>query len=245
MIDLGDYTAAPPSAPTILIVEDNAAFAEALRMSYEVEGYAVEWVADGDVALEWLAEHHADVIVLDLMLPGTNGFEVLRRYRGMSGSAAVLILSAREQEVDKVQGFRLGADDYVVKSVGLLELLARTQALLRRVKGADLGQQTVATGPRFVFGDITVDMRTRSVSKNGTTVDLTPMEYDLLIHLIRTRGTIMSREVLLRQVWRYSPGLTSRTVDQHLSRLRIKLERDPSAPVHFLTVRKAGYRFEP
>ena len=244
MIDLGDYTAVAAAAPTILIVEDNAAFAEALRMSYEVEGYAVEWVADGDAALEWLGEHHADVIVLDLMLPKTNGFEVLRRYRAMSGNAAVLILSAREQEVDKVQGFRLGADDYVVKSVGLLELLARTQALLRRVKGADLGQTTVATGPRFVFGDVTVDMRTRSVSKNGATVDLTPMEYDLLIHLIRTRGTIVSREVLLRQVWRYSPGLTSRTVDQHLSRLRIKLENDPSAPVHFLTVRKAGYRFE-
>jgi DNA-binding response OmpR family regulator len=245
MIDLGDYTAVAAAAPTILIVEDNAAFAEALRMSYEVEGYATEWVADGDAALEWLGEHHADVIVLDLMLPKTNGFEVLRRYRAMSGSAAVLILSARDQEVDKVQGFRLGADDYVVKSVGLLELLARTQALLRRVKGADLNQQSVATGPRFVFGDIVVDMRTRSVTKQGAAVDLTPMEYDLLIHLIRTRGTIMSREVLLRQVWRYSPGLTSRTVDQHLSRLRIKLENDPSAPVHFLTVRKAGYRFEP
>jgi len=245
MIDAVEQPWTTGRAPMILIVEDNDAFASTLRMSLETEGYAVECVGDGEAAIVWLAEHRPDLIILDLMLPKANGFEVLRRYRGSGGAAAVLILSAREQEVDKVQGFRIGADDYVVKTTGLLELLARIEAMLRRVRGTDLARTLVPTAPRYTFSDVVVDVRTRRVTRNGDTVDLTPMEFDLLVYLIQRQGAIVSREQLLHNVWRYTPGLTSRTVDQHVSRLRIKLESEPAMPLHFLTVRKAGYRFEP
>jgi len=235
------HTMAPPSR--ILVVEDNDALAAGLCTSFEVEGYDVDRVGDGDTALAWLAENHPDLIILDLMLPTTSGFDVLRRYRAMNGTAAVLILSARDQEVDKVQGFRIGADDYVVKPVGLLELLARIEAMLRRVRDT----RPHAPGevpPRFAFGDVVVDMRTRTVSRGHALVDLTPMEFDLLVFLLQADGNIVSRETLMRQVWRYSPGLTSRTVDQHVARLRHKIEHDPAEPRHILTVRKAGYRLE-
>jgi DNA-binding response OmpR family regulator len=235
-------TMAPPSH--ILIVEDNDALVTGLRTSFEVEGYEVDRVGDGEAALEWLASHHPDLIILDLMLPTTSGFDVLRRYRAMNGTAAVLILSARDQEVDKVQGFRIGADDYVVKPVGLLELLARIEAMLRRVRDAR-PQPGPGDGPvRHTFGEVTVDMRTRTVYRGREVVDLTPMEFDLLVFLLRADGNIVSRETLMRQVWRYTPGLTSRTVDQHVARLRHKIERDPAEPRHILTVRKAGYRLE-
>jgi len=235
-------TMAPPSH--ILIVEDNDALATGLRTSFEVEGYAVDRVGDGESALEWLGTNQPDLIILDLMLPQTSGFDVLRRYRANNGNAAVLILSARDQEVDKVQGFRIGADDYVVKPVGLLELLARIEAMLRRVRDAR-PQPSVGDEPtRHVFGEITVDMRTRMVYRGREVIDLTPMEFDLLVFLLRANGNIVSRETLMRQVWRYTPGLTSRTVDQHVARLRHKIERDPAEPRHILTVRKAGYRLE-
>lgn len=246
MIDGTERLRAPEHPLTILIVEDNDAFASTLRMSLETEGYAVERAADGEAALGWLAEHRPDLIILDLMLPKVNGFEVLRRYRGNGGAAAVLILSAREQEVDKVQGFRIGADDYVVKTTGLLELLARIEAMLRRVRGTDLTRGALApTSPRYTFSDVVVDVRTRRVTRGGEAIELTPMEFDLLVYLIQRQGSIVSREQLLHNVWRYTPGLTSRTVDQHVSRLRIKLESESAMPLHFLTVRKAGYRFEP
>ena len=228
---------------TILIVEDNETLAFGLRTSLEVEGYDVECVSDGNVGLEWLTAHTPDLIVLDLMLPGLNGFEVLRRYRSNGGNAAVLILSARDQEVDKVQGFRIGADDYVVKPVGVLEFLARVEALMRRVstpaRGADAGR-----GALHRFSDVVVDLRTRTVMRSGKPVDLSPMEFDFLAYLIESGGDIVSRDTLMQRVWRYTTGVTSRTVDQHVARLRNKLEPDPAQPRHLITVRKAGYRFQ-
>jgi len=228
---------------TILIVEDNETLAFGLRTSLEVEGYNVECVGDGNVGLEWLANHTPDMIVLDLMLPGLNGFEVLRRYRANGGNAAVLILSARDQEVDKVQGFRIGADDYVVKPVGVLEFLARVEALMRRVstpaRGAESGR-----GSLHRFSDVVVDLRTRTVTRSGRPVDLSPMEFDFLAFLIESGGDIVSRDTLMQRVWRYTTGVTSRTVDQHVARLRNKLEPDPAQPRHLITVRKAGYRFQ-
>ncbi|HKN58891.1 MAG TPA: response regulator transcription factor [Gemmatimonadaceae bacterium] len=237
------------SGRSILIVEDNETLALGLRTSLEVEGYKVECVTDGGDALEWLDENEneTDLIVLDLMLPTVNGFELLRRYRSAGGSAAVLILSARDQEVDKVQGFRIGADDYVVKPVGVLEFLARVEAIMRRLAPARKG---VAPGdglPRSSqhrFSDITVDLRTRTVQRSGKPIELSPMEFDFLAYLIESGGDIVSRETLMRQVWRYSNGVTSRTVDQHVARLRNKLEPDPAQPRHLITVRKAGYRFQ-
>ena len=233
---------------SILIVEDNETLALGLRTSLEVEGYKVDCITDGADALEWLSDNDTDLIVLDLMLPSMNGFEVLRRYRAVGGDAAILILSARDQEVDKVQGFRIGADDYVVKPVGVLEFLARVEAIMRRVTHAGRGHVTNGEGAaRYSmhrFSDVVVDLRTRTVQRGGRTIDLSPMEFDFLAFLIESGGDIVSRETLMRQVWRYSNGVTSRTVDQHVARLRNKLEPDPAQPRHLLTVRKAGYRFQ-
>ena len=231
---------------SILILEDNETLALGLRTSLEVEGYRVECVADGNDGLAWLDQHNPDLVVLDLMLPGLNGFEVLRRYRARGGAAAVLILSARDQEVDKVQGFRIGADDYVVKPVGVLEFLARVEAIIRRLAPAARGSAGEA-GARIAqhrFADVVVDLRTRTVLRGGKPVELSPMEFDFLAFLIESGGEIVSRDTLMRQVWRYSLGVTSRTVDQHVARLRNKLEPDPAQPRHLITVRKAGYRFQ-
>jgi DNA-binding response OmpR family regulator len=233
---------------SILIIEDNETLALGLRTSLEVEGYKVECITDGNDGLSWLQQHDPDLIVLDLMLPGLNGFEVLRRYRGGGGAAAVLILSARDQEVDKVQGFRIGADEYVVKPVGVLEFLARVEAIIRRLaapgKGSSAGADPGTRISTHRFSDVVVDLRTRTVSRGGKTVELSPMEFDFLAFLIDSGGDIVSRETLMRQVWRYSLGVTSRTVDQHVARLRNKLEPDPAQPRHLITVRKAGYRFQ-
>jgi DNA-binding response OmpR family regulator len=232
---------------SILILEDNETLALGLRTSLEVEGYKVECVTDGNAGLDWLEQHSPDLIVLDLMLPGLNGFEVLKRYRARGGSAAVLILSARDQEVDKVQGFRIGADDYVVKPIGVLEFLARVEAIIRRLtpaaKPSASGDGRVR-GSQLSFSDVMVDLRTRTVLRNGKAVELSPMEFDFLAYLIDSGGDIVSRETLMQQVWRYSLGVTSRTVDQHVARLRNKLEPDPAQPRHLITVRKAGYRFQ-
>jgi DNA-binding response OmpR family regulator len=233
---------------SILIIEDNETLALGLRTSLEVEGYKVECITDGNDGLAWLERHNPDLIVLDLMLPGLNGFEVLRRYRAHGGSAAVLILSARDQEVDKVQGFRIGADDYVVKPVGVLEFLARVEAIIRRSApagkaSAGAGEAGARVSPQR-FSDVVVDLRTRTVVRGGHPVELSPMEFDFLAFLIESGGDIVSRDTLMRQVWRYGLGVTSRTVDQHVARLRNKLEHDPSQPRHLITVRKAGYRFQ-
>jgi DNA-binding response OmpR family regulator len=240
----------PPDASldrSILILEDNETLALGLRTSLEVEGYKVECVTDGELGLKWLEQHEPNLIVLDLMLPTVNGFEVLRRYRSRGGSAAVLILSARDQEVDKVQGFRIGADDYVVKPVGVLEFLARVEAITRRLSSSHKGGSATDGAGRVSqlrFSDVIVDLRTRTVQRGGKVVELSPMEFDFLAFLIESGGDIVSRETLMQQVWRYSLGVTSRTVDQHVARLRNKLEPDPAQPQHLITVRKAGYRFQ-
>jgi DNA-binding response OmpR family regulator len=232
---------------SILILEDNETLALGLRTSLEVEGYKVDCVTDGELGLKWLEQHEPSLIVLDLMLPGVNGFEVLRRYRSRGGAAAVLILSARDQEVDKVQGFRIGADDYVVKPVGVLEFLARVEAITRRLSSAQKAASGADGAPRtsqLRFSDVVVDLRTRTVQRGSKPVELSPMEFDFLAFLIDSGGEIVSRETLMQEVWRYSLGVTSRTVDQHVARLRNKLEPDPAQPRHLITVRKAGYRFQ-
>ncbi|HXF23228.1 MAG TPA: response regulator transcription factor, partial [Gemmatimonadaceae bacterium] len=197
-------------AHTVLIIEDSETLALGLRTSFEFEGYNVHWAADGELALEWLGEHTPDLVILDLMLPKINGFEVLRRFRANGGTAAVLILSARDGEVDKVQGFRSGADDYVVKPVGVLELLARAEAMLRRIEPRTslAASEALSTG-NIQFGDVTIDLKTRIVTRAGAVVELTPREYELLVFLVRADGAIISREHVMDEVWHYVPGLTS------------------------------------
>ena len=224
---------------TVLLVEDNADLAYGLRNNLEIEGYDVRVEADGAAAVEAARDLKPDLVILDLMLPGMDGFRVLKTLREQSLEMPVLILTAHGAEAEKVRGFRLGADDYVTKPFGLLELLARVGALLRRT-----GRRAAAAGPPETFGDVHVDPATRTVTRAGASVALTPMEFDLLLALIRRRGAVASRIELLREVWGHSAAVLTRTVDTHVAELRRKLEDDPSAPRHILTVRKAGYRLE-
>ncbi len=219
----------------ILVIEDNANMAFGLKNNLEIEGYDATVAADGQAGLA-AAERGADLVVLDLMLPGMDGFRVLKALRERGDRTPVLILTARGQEEDKVRGLKLGADDYVTKPFGVLELLARIEALLRRTQPAT----PVATPERF--GDVVVDPSTRTVHRRGTLVSLAPKEFDLLWTLLRANGAAVSRSDLMDRVWGYRADLLSRTVDTHIAELRKKLEDDARNPKHLLTVRKLGYR---
>jgi len=228
----------------VLIVEDNADLAYGLRTGLEIEGYEVAVAEDGETGLARARQWLPDLIILDLMLPGMDGYRVLRSLRDDGLEMPVLILTARGQEADKVLGFRLGADDYVTKPCGVLELLARVGALLRRSRMSDRGAHASAeTLERF--GDVEIHPASRTVTKKGEVVSLSPKEFDLLLTLLRRRGAVASRVELLREVWGQRVEVMTRTVDIHIAELRRKLEDDPSAPQHILTVWKAGYRLEP
>lgn len=220
----------------ILIIEDNADLAFGLRNNLEIEGYAVVVAHDGAAGLAASREHAPDLVVLDLMLPSMDGYRVLHEMRVGGLAAPVLLLTAKSEEVDKVRGLRLGADDYVTKPFGVLELLARIEALLRRT------HQDPARVYRF--GDVEVDASRRTVTRDGATVTLTPMEFDLLLALLKRHGAVASRIDLLREVWGHSAAVLTRTVDTHIAELRRKLERDPASPAFILTARKAGYRLD-
>jgi DNA-binding response OmpR family regulator len=222
----------------ILIIEDNPDLAFGLRATLEIEGYAVEVAPDGRRGLAGARASQPDLIILDLMMPEMNGYQVLRTLREDGDQTPVLILTARGEEADKVLGFRLGADDYVTKPFGRLELSARVNALLRRSGG---GRQAKAPEVER-FGDVEVHPASRTVIRNGDTVALTPKEFDLLLALIRRRGAVASRHELLREVWDHHAVVMTRTVDIHIAELRRKLEADSSNPRHILTVWKAGYR---
>jgi DNA-binding response OmpR family regulator len=225
----------------ILLIEDNRNLAIGLRNNLEIEGYQVELATDGSSGLAHARAVRHDLIILDLMLPGLDGYRVLRALREDGCETPVLILSARGEESDKVLGFRLGADDYVSKPFGLLELLARVDALLRRTNGRGT---TAALTERARFGDVEVDPATRSVTRGGVPVPMRPKEFDLLVALVRRGGQVAGREELLREVWGYATEVISRTVDTHIAELRRKLEPNPAEPSHILTVRKAGYRLQ-
>jgi DNA-binding response OmpR family regulator len=223
----------------ILLVEDNPDLAFGLRNNLEIEGYKVELAEDGPTGLARAQESAPDLMILDLMLPGMDGYRVLRTLRSGGFTQPVLILTARGEEADKVMGFRIGADDYVTKPFGVLELLARVEALLRRTSRVPAPD---TNGVRR-FGDVEIDVSARTVSRASEPVSLTPMELDLLLALIARRGAVASRQELMREVWGHRAVVVSRTVDTHVAELRRKLEVDPAAPRHILTVRKAGYRF--
>ena len=234
--------AAAAGPKRILVIEDNPDLAYGLRNNLEIEGYDVEVAKDGTRGLARArAAPNPDLVVLDLMLPGMDGFRVLRALREEGHGMPVLILTARGEEADKVRGLRLGADDYVTKPFGVLELLARIEALLRRVL-APKKNGGPPPPPFEKFGEIEILAPSRTVLREGAPVPLTPKEYDLLIALIRRDGACITRTELLTEVWGYSAEVMSRTVDTHVAELRRKLERDPANPKHILTVRKTGYR---
>jgi DNA-binding response OmpR family regulator len=220
----------------VLVVEDSE-LALGLRANLEQEGYDVEVARDGRRGLEQARAWGPDLVVLDLMLPELDGLHVLRALRSEGRATPVLLLTARGQENDKVLGLKLGADDYVTKPFGLLELLARVEALLRR---SDTGQPEADALHRF--GDVELREGSRAVSRAGKPVELTPKEFDLLLVLIRAKGDVVSRRELLRRVWGYRADVATRTLDTHVAELRRKLEPGAGAPRHILTVRKVGYR---
>jgi two-component system alkaline phosphatase synthesis response regulator PhoP len=224
----------------ILVVEDQRDLALGLRANLEVEGYAVDVAPTGEDALRIAAERKPDLVILDIMLPGMDGYEVLAKLRAMRLEAPVLMLTARAEEVDKVRGFRTGADDYVTKPFGVMELLVRIQALLRRGPPRQL---EASRSERVVrLGDVEVDVEGHMVRRNGEEVSLTPKAFELLLALHRKQGKVASRHELLRDIWGYSSSVTTRTVDAHVAELRRKLEADPAEPKHILTVWKVGYR---
>jgi DNA-binding response OmpR family regulator len=226
----------------VLVIEDNANLAFGLTRSLESEGYEVEAADDGNKGLELARTCGADLIVLDLMLPGIDGYSVLRQLREKGSDIPVLILTARSEEADKVVGFRLGADDYVTKPFGLSELLARVQAILRRARGGDRKEDEKPAIEQFA--DVTINVPARSVTTADNQIALTPKEFDLLLALIRRKGAVASRIELLKEVWGHQAEVMTRTVDIHIAELRRKLEDDPATPRHILTVWKAGYRLQ-
>jgi len=222
----------------ILVVEDNADLAAGIEYNLTLEGYDVRVADDGRNAISTAQEWQPDLILLDLMLPGVDGYHVLQQIRGNGNRVPVIILSAKGEEADKVRGFRLDADQYVTKPFGILELLERVAALLRRAaRDADHASTTLS------FGDVSIDLGSRSVTRGGSAVALTPKAYELLLALVRRGGVVASRADLLKEVWGYGAFIMTRTVDSHIAELRRKLD-DPNNPRHIITVWKVGYRFE-
>ncbi len=234
----------------IVVVEDNPDLAFGLRNNLEIEGYEVDVAPDGLAGLAAVREHSPDLVLLDLMLPGLDGFRVLKTLRDEGRQMPVLILTARGEEADKVRGLQLGADDYVTKPFGVLELLARVRALLRRM-ARDAAPVAVPVSDDAAqagcvhFGAVRIEPAARRVTRAGEEVPLAPLEFALLEALARRSGAVATRLDLLREVWGYSAAVVSRTVDTHVAELRRKLEDDPARPRHILTVRKVGYRLQP
>ena len=226
----------------ILVVEDNANLAFGLSTSLELEGHQVVVARDGAAGLRAAREHGPDLVILDLMLPEMDGYRVLKRMREEGVGTPVIFLTARGEEADKVLGFRLGADDYVTKPFGLLELLARVEAHLRRTARAAVPAAPGAAVERF--GEVEVDPAARTATLRGEEVPLTPKEMDLLLALLRRNGAVASRLELLKEVWDHRAAVMTRTVDMHVAELRRKLEENPSRPRYILTVWKAGYRLQ-
>lgn len=219
----------------ILLVEDNRDYAATLRANLVRENYEVHLAHSGTDGLDRARELGPDLVILDLMLPALNGYTVLQRLRDEGHTMPVVIMTARGTEEEKLRGFGLGADDYIVKPCGLLEILARVKALLKRGGGGR--PKRCAT-----VGDLTVDFGTRTVRRGERELPLRPKEFDLLAALIRHRGEVVSRADLLREVWGYTPDSQSRTVETHLASLREHLGDDPQSPRYVMTVRRAGYR---
>ena len=223
----------------ILIIEDNSELAAGIRHNLEIEGYTVDVALDGQTGLERVRNQSPDLVILDLMLPGMHGFEVLEAIRKERLKTQVLILSARGDEADIIRGFRLDADQYVTKPFRLLELLERVKSMLRRAESRTDAPRTIE------FGDIQVDTASCTVMRDSEPVSLTPKAYKLLCALVQRGGAVASRNELLREVWGHRGFVPTRTVDSHMAEIRRKLEADPAHPRHFITVWKVGYRFEP
>jgi DNA-binding response OmpR family regulator len=223
--------------PEVLIVEDDDSMAVALRDGFAYEGFAVTLARDGEAGLRQASTGSPDLLVLDVMLPKMSGLDVCRKLRAEGNRVPIIMLTARGQEIDKVLGLKLGADDYITKPFSFMELMARVEALLRR---AGAGQ----TAPDACsFGDVSVNFRKLEATKKGRAIELSQREFQLLQFLVAHRGEVVARERLLDAVWGYESIPFTRTVDMHVAKLRKKLEDHPGDPRFIVTVHRAGYKF--
>lgn len=232
--------------PRVLVVEDEPTLIETLAYNLNRQGYEVYTAQDGLKALELARAKRPDLILLDLMLPGLDGFEVCRILR-QEMSAPILMLTARVDEVDKIVGLEVGADDYLTKPFSMRELMARVKALLRRermIREELAAQETIGSDQPMRFGNLVIDNARREVRRNGQPLPMKPKEYELLLFLARQRGIAVSRDLLLERVWGWDFDGGSRTVDVHVRWLREKIEDDPGNPQRIVTIRGIGYRFE-
>lgn len=229
----------------ILVVEDEVALRDTLAYNLVKQGYQVETADDGQRAIEIARKVQPDLMILDLMLPVLDGFEVCRILR-QEMNIPIIMLTAKDEEIDRVIGLEMGADDYVTKPFSMRELMARVKANLRRVRMVRAEIDTEAQMPKEVihFGDLTIDLTRREAYKNNQPLSLKPKEFDLLLFLVRHKGQMLSRDLILERVWGWDFNGGSRTVDVHIRWLREKIETDPAQPRRILTVRGSGYRFE-
>ena len=226
--------------PRVLIVEDDEAMAIALRDGFEYEGYTPVVAKDGEAGLRVALAEPPDLMVLDVMLPRLSGLDVLKRLRAEGSLTPIIMLTARGQEIDKVLGLRLGADDYVTKPFSFMELMARVEAVRRRTSGSAGGTASLEA---YSFGDVSLNFRTYEARRGSRPVDLSQREFQLLKYLIEHRGQVVAREQLLYAVWGYERIPFTRTVDRHIAKLRKKVEKVADEPRHIVTVHRVGYKF--
>jgi DNA-binding response OmpR family regulator len=223
---------------TILIVEDDPAMTVALRDGFEFEKYTVDMANDGEQAMRMAARGRYDVLILDVMLPKKSGYDICKELREKGNNTPIIMLTARGQEIDKIVGLKLGADDYVTKPFSFIELLARVEAVMRRA-------QRRKTADQVSFGEVKLDFRTYQATKSEQPLELTPREFSILRYFLDHPNEVVSRETLLNHVWGYDPSAFTRTVDTHMARLRQKIEPTPAEPRHLITVHRVGYKFVP
>ena len=221
----------------ILVIEDEPQMLLGLRDNLELEGYEVATAADGDEGLAKAASFQPDLVILDVMLPRKNGFDVCRELRARSNATPVVMLTARNQETDKVLGLELGADDYVTKPFSITELLARVRAVLRRAGSRP------ATTDVYRIGDLEIDFRVHQARRGKQRVEFTAREFELLRYFVTHIGQVVTREQILNEVWGYEEFPTTRTIDNFVAKLRQKIEKAPHAPEHILTIHGSGYKF--
>jgi two-component system alkaline phosphatase synthesis response regulator PhoP len=226
--------------PRLLIVEDEPNMVMGLRDNFELEGFEVESAADGVAGLDAARRGRADLVILDVMLPRMSGLEVCKTLRREGSGVPLLMLTARGQEVDKVVGLEVGADDYVTKPFSLRELIARVHALLRR---AQTNQTSRPRLEQYAFADVRLDFKTYRATRGSKRLDLSPRELELLRYLVERRGETVTRERLLSDVWGYGDQVSSRTVDAHITKVRAKIGDTRAQPRYILTVHGIGYRF--
>ena len=224
----------------ILIVEDEPDMRRGLQDNLEFEDYEAVTTSNGNEGLRLAQREHFDLIILDIMLPGLDGMEVCRQLKQSGNETPVIMLTARGSEADRVEGLEIGADDYITKPFSLREMLARVKAILRRTSGE--GQSALQ---QFAFGDVSIDFQRNQASKGGEALDLSMREFQMLRFMIENRNEILSREAFLREVWGYENFPNTRTVDNHIVKLRQKVEDDPEHPRHILTAPRQGYKFVP